>query len=82
MCRYIPASISAGLEPLKNDEAQVKDFGHVLGVEMCRKLLRGGTPGLHFYTLNLEVSDRTGVATMRPWVAGFSFLWLRVGAAR
>ncbi len=56
LCKtYIPQSISQGLEPIKNDEAQVKDYGHVVGVEMCRRLLRGGTPGLHFYTLNLEV---------------------------
>lgn len=52
---YVPPSITAALEPLKNDEAKVKDYGHVIGVEMCRRLLKGGVPGLHFYTLNLEV---------------------------
>jgi len=31
-----------------------KAFGVEAGAEMCRALLDGGAPGLHFYTLNLE----------------------------
>jgi len=36
-----------------SDEA-FKSWGIKAGVDMCRKLLDGGAPGLHFYTLNLE----------------------------
>ena len=32
----------------------LQEFGIREGVDMCRKLLEGGAPGLHFYTLNLE----------------------------
>lgn len=78
LCKtYIPATISQGLEPIKNDEAQVKDFGHVVGVEMCRRLLRGGLYGLHFYTLNLEVSVPAVLKTLgmvRPSFASSFFL--------
>lgn len=31
-----------------------KTWGVEAGVEMCRAVLDGGAPGLHFYTLNLE----------------------------
>merc|ERR1712151_951168 len=31
-----------------------KAFGVREGVAMCKTLLEGGAPGLHFYTLNLE----------------------------
>ena len=34
--------------------AELQEFGIREGVDMCRKLLEGGAPGLHFYTLNLE----------------------------
>lgn len=53
---YVPTDMTRALEGIQGDEAKVKAYGHTLGVEMCRKLLRGGVPGLHFYTLNLEVS--------------------------
>jgi len=32
----------------------IKQFGIEFGVEMCQKLMDGGAPVLHFYTLNLE----------------------------
>merc|ERR1719473_128565 len=50
----VPDWINEGLEPLKDDEQKVKDYGVKVGVEMCKELLKNGVPGLHFYTLNLE----------------------------
>src|SRR5690625_2165029 len=57
LCKTIvPDTISESLEHIKTDEEQVKTYGINFGVEMCRKLLDAGIPGLHFYTLNLEKS--------------------------
>ena len=50
----VPAEVVAGLEAVKEDEAAVKQFGIDLGAKMCEELEAMGTPGLHFYTLNLE----------------------------
>jgi methylenetetrahydrofolate reductase (NADPH) len=52
----VPRAIEEALELIKNDDAQVKNYGIELGISMCRRLLAAGTPGLHFYTLNLERS--------------------------
>lgn len=58
LCKtFVPEEINKALEPLKNDDAAVKEYGVTLCVEMCQKLLAcGQVPGLHFYTLNLEKS--------------------------
>jgi methylenetetrahydrofolate reductase len=53
---YVPPEIEAALEPIKHDDAAVKEYGIKLGIEMSEKLLASGVPGLHFYTLNLERS--------------------------
>merc|ERR1719265_703693 len=50
----VPQEMSDGLEPCKDDDKKVKDYGVKVGVEMCQELLKNGVPGLHFYTLNLE----------------------------
>lgn len=39
---------------VQGDEKGLKAFGMEFGAQMCRELLEAGTPGLHFYTLNLE----------------------------
>lgn len=53
----IPPAIAAALEPIKEDDAAVKQFGIRLGVDMCTRILRSGlVPGIHFYSLNLEKS--------------------------
>ena len=41
------------LDPVKNDDAAVRDVGKDLVVDMCRKLLDKGIFHLHFYTMNL-----------------------------
>jgi 5,10-methylenetetrahydrofolate reductase len=37
---------------LKDDDTAFKAFGIELGINMSKKLLEYGAPGLHFYTLN------------------------------
>lgn len=53
----IPAAVTEALEPIKDDDAAVKEFGIRLGIDMCQRILASGlSPGLHFYSLNLEKS--------------------------
>ena len=52
----VPQEITDALERVKDDDDAVKQYGIDLGIAMCRRLLEAGTPGLHFYTLNLERS--------------------------
>lgn len=44
------------MERIKDDDDAMKQYGIDLGIQMCRRLIESGTPGLHFYTLNLERS--------------------------
>jgi methylenetetrahydrofolate reductase (NADPH) len=48
----IPEAIIGKLEDIAEDKEAVQDFGVQMAVELCTELLRGGAPGLHFYTLN------------------------------
>merc|ERR1719265_3090111 len=45
--------LEAAKEANTSDDA-FKTWGIQFGVDMCRKCIEGGAPGLHFYTLNLE----------------------------
>merc|ERR1719453_2239661 len=52
----VPSFIPERLDAVKDDEEKVKDVGVQIGIEQCKELIAKGTPGLHFYTLNLESS--------------------------
>ncbi len=52
----VPQGVWDSLEPIKQDDAQVRRYGVDLSVDMCRKLMQAGAPGFHFYTLNLQSS--------------------------
>eukprot|EP00472_Partenskyella_glossopodia_P006064 CAMPEP_0197514996 /NCGR_PEP_ID=MMETSP1318-20131121/261_1 /TAXON_ID=552666 /ORGANISM="Partenskyella glossopodia, Strain RCC365" /LENGTH=635 /DNA_ID=CAMNT_0043063239 /DNA_START=81 /DNA_END=1988 /DNA_ORIENTATION=+ len=52
----VPEQILRDLEPIKSNDAMVKAYGIELGKKMCKRILENGTPGIHFYTLNLERS--------------------------
>ena len=48
----IPRWIRLKLELLQDDKAALQDFGLEVVTRLCRTLLDGGAPGIHFYTLN------------------------------
>lgn len=48
----IPQWIRKQMESYGNDKSSVQQFGEEVVTRLCEKLLEGGVPGLHFYTLN------------------------------
>jgi methylenetetrahydrofolate reductase (NADPH) len=56
----IPQAYLDVLEPIKNDDEQVRAVGTQLVAELCRQILEAdiGITGLHFYTMNLEKATR------------------------
>ncbi|MDX2351467.1 methylenetetrahydrofolate reductase [NAD(P)H] [Stutzerimonas xanthomarina] len=48
----IPRWVRKQLEAYGDDIDSIQTFGAQVITEMCEKLLAGGAPGLHFYTLN------------------------------
>ena len=49
----IPRWIRMKLEGFGDDRASVKAFGLDVVTDLCDRLLQGGAPGLHFYTMNM-----------------------------
>lgn len=61
----IPRWVALKMEGFMDDAAAVRDFGLDVVTRLCERLLAGGAPGLHFYTLNqsalaLEICRRLG----------------------
>lgn len=56
----IPQSFLDVLEPIKNNDEQVRAVGIKLVSDLCRKILAAdlGIKGLHFYTMNLEKATK------------------------
>ena len=48
----IPRWIKTRLQSFGDDSASIRAFGLDVVTAMCERLLQGGAPGLHFYTLN------------------------------
>jgi len=48
----IPRWVRKQLEAYGDDIESIQAFGEQVITQMCEKLLAGGAPGLHFYTLN------------------------------
>ena len=66
----IPAQLRAAMEVRRNDPEAALQLGVAYASLQCAELLRGGAPGLHFYTLNRSPSTRAIVAALRasePW---------------
>jgi methylenetetrahydrofolate reductase (NADPH) len=48
----VPRWVRRKMEGYGDDTASIRAFGLDLVTDLCAKLLAGGAPGLHFYTLN------------------------------
>ena len=62
----IPRWMRKTLESFGDDNESVQSFGLDVVTQLCEKLLAGGAPGLHFYTLNQagpsqEIWKRLGI---------------------
>jgi methylenetetrahydrofolate reductase (NADPH) len=62
----IPRWVALKMEGFLDDAASVREFGIEVVAQLCRRLIEGGAPGIHFYTLNqaplsLEICRRLGL---------------------
>jgi len=57
----MPRWILKHLQSYEHDPVSLKSFGDEVVTNLCQKLLDGGAPGLHFYTLNQSLP------TIRIW---------------
>lgn len=48
----IPRWIRMRLQSFGDDTASIKDFGLDVVAQLCERLVAGGAPGIHFYTMN------------------------------
>lgn len=48
----IPRWLRKRLEAYEDDLASIRALGEEVVTDLCRRLLEGGAPGLHFYTMN------------------------------
>ena len=48
----IPRWMRKQLEAYGDDLESIRQFGEEVVTKMCQRLLEGGAPGLHFYTMN------------------------------
>lgn len=66
----IPQWIRKRLESYGDDTESIQAFGLEVVYDLCQRLLTGGAPGLHFYTLNkatvtLELLEMLGLSALR-----------------
>lgn len=48
----IPRWLSKRFESYGDDQASIQALGHEIVLNLCQRLMDGGAPGFHFYTLN------------------------------
>jgi methylenetetrahydrofolate reductase (NADPH) len=60
----LPQPFVDALEKVAADPVQVRDVGAQLGYELAVELLRGGAPGVHFFTQNRSGVAREILATL------------------
>jgi len=54
----IPRWIAKRMLAQGDDAASIRELGADVVAQLCRRLLDGGAPGLHFYTLNRARATR------------------------
>jgi methylenetetrahydrofolate reductase (NADPH) len=67
----IPRWVALKMEGFMDDTASIRAFGLDVVTGLCQRLLAGGAPGFHFYTMNqaaltTELCQRLGLAPSSP----------------
>jgi methylenetetrahydrofolate reductase (NADPH) len=62
----IPRWVALKMEGFMDDAASIRAFGIDVVTELCERLIAGGAPGIHFYTMNqapltIEICQRLGL---------------------
>jgi methylenetetrahydrofolate reductase (NADPH) len=55
----VPRWVAHRLESFGDDRESIRAFGLDVVTSLCRRLVEGGAPGLHFYTLNGATATRS-----------------------
>uniref|UniRef100_A0A8C9T5Q9 Methylenetetrahydrofolate reductase (NADPH) n=1 Tax=Scleropages formosus TaxID=113540 RepID=A0A8C9T5Q9_SCLFO len=64
----VPEAMMQVIEPIKDNDAAIRNYGIQQAVDMCKVLLQSGdVPGLHFYTLNREVATMEVLKQLGLW---------------
>jgi methylenetetrahydrofolate reductase (NADPH) len=66
----LPPALFAELDRCRNDDVAVAALGVAHATAQCVELLRGGAPGIHFYTLNQSPATRVILTALK--VAGLA----------
>jgi methylenetetrahydrofolate reductase (NADPH) len=53
----IPHDLLDAIQPIKDDDMAIRNYGVDYTVKMVNELFSNGVPGIHFYTLNREVGN-------------------------
>src|SRR5690606_17533728 len=61
----IPRWIGRRMQALGDDAEAIREFGADVVARLCERLVAGGAPALHFYTLNLARPTQAVLARMR-----------------
>ncbi|KAJ1074398.1 hypothetical protein K5549_001093 [Capra hircus] len=65
----VPQQIKDVIEPIKDNDAAIRNYGIEQAVSLCQELLASGlVPGLHFYTLNREVATIEVLKRLGLWI--------------
>ncbi len=67
----IPLDLLKKLEAVEGDNEAVTQVGIQHATNQCETLLRGGAPGIHFYTLNKSLATRTIYLNLRDRLGKF-----------
>lgn len=55
---HVPNEERQTIEKYKSNESELKEYGIIIMENLIKQCLNNGSPGIHFYTLNLEKSVR------------------------
>ncbi len=67
----LPPNLLSKLEAVEGDNEAVTQVGIQHATNQCEMLLRGGAPGIHFYTLNRSLATRTIFSNLKARLGTF-----------